>query len=406
MSYNPITFLGGGGTKLFDLKKQREFALNRVDSVLRTAKSADRDLTESESQEIDTLQTAVDGLSRKIHAIESKNTVKVNNSGALVIEGGRQFAIQPQKMLSHDYAEDFFSYISSAGQKIGAALYEGSDAAGGYAVPIIVDSQIVPLAPPDMGVRKLATVVPTVSDVKIPQKGSFGASTAKAENAAFTETDPTLSQITLSAFMSGNVQTASWELLQDVPLFQQFIIDDLLTGQQVYEEGRYVSGTGTGQPQGLIGNVGAGVTEEPDANGNLVSIAGLLDLIGTLKTVYHANAAFLMQRSTSTIIRKAQVQSNLFEPVWTRVGGQDYLFGYPVEYSASMPVAARGAAPILFGDFKRGYVIGDRGGSGINVKVLDQPLATQGQIQLLAYRRSDGRVRRSEAIQQYNVAAS
>ena len=38
---------------------------------------------------------------------------------------------------------------------------------------------------------------------------------------------------------------------------------------------------------------------------------------------------------------------------------------------------------MLFGDFKRGYVIGDRGGSGINVKVLDQPLATQGQIVLL-----------------------
>jgi hypothetical protein len=33
------------------------------------------------------------------------------------------------------------------------------------------------------------------------------------------------------------------------------------------------------------------------------------------------------------------------------------------------------------------------------VKILDQPLALQGQIALLAYRRSDGRVRRSEAIQ-------
>jgi HK97 family phage major capsid protein len=71
-----------------------------------------------------------------------------------------------------------------------------------------------------------------------------------------------------------------------------------------------------------------------------------------------------------------------------------------------MPTAARGNTPILFGDFKRGYIIGDRGGSGINVKVLDQPLATQGLIVLLAYRRTDGRVRRSEAIQSYTIAAS
>ena len=40
------------------------------------------------------------------------------------------------------------------------------------------------------------------------------------------------------------------------------------------------------------------------------------------------------------------------------------------------------------------------------MKVLDQPLAAQGQLQLLVYRRTDGRVHRSEAIQQYNVAAS
>lgn len=113
-----------------------------------------------------------------------------------------------------------------------------------------------------------------------------------------------------------------------------------------------------------------------------------------------------MARGTSTGIRKAQVQSNLFEPAWTRSNGQDYLFGYPVEYSSSMPAAARGNAPLLFGDFKRGYIIGDRGGAGINVKVLDQPLASAGQLQLLTYRRTDGRVRRSEAIQQYNVTAS
>jgi HK97 family phage major capsid protein len=138
----------------------------------------------------------------------------------------------------------------------------------------------------------------------------------------------------------------------------------------------------------------------------LVSIAGILDLIATLKSYYHPGASFLMTRATSTVIRKAQTQANLFSPAFTREGGVDRLFGYPVAYSANMPAAARGAAPLLFGDFKQGYVIGDRGGSGINVKVLDQPLASQGQVQILTYRRTDGRVRRSEAIQQYNITAS
>jgi HK97 family phage major capsid protein len=400
---------------LFDLKKQHHAAVSKADSIMALAENGKRELTTSEQNDIDVCMTAARVLAPQIAAVESKNTL----SGVLKRFGGAALMGGPangasgygplkteQLRLSGDYADAFFSYIASGGTQAHAALYEGSNSGGGYAVPIVVDDQIVPLAPNEMAVRQLATVVPTTSDMKIPQKGSFGTASGKAENAAFTEIDPTLSQITLSAFMGGIQETISWELAQDVPAFQQFAVTDMILACQMREEALYVTGTGTGQAQGLIGNVGAGVTEEPDAQGNLVSINGTLDILAALKSVYHPGASWLMSRATSVILRKAQAQANLFEPVWTRVGAQDFLHGYPVFYSSSMPTAARGVAPILFGDFKRGYVIGDRGGSGINVKVLDQPLAQQGQIVLLAYRRTDGRVRRSEAIQQYNVAAS
>ena len=314
-----------------------------------------------------------------------------------------------KKFFSTDYQSAFHAWLQSGGQTVNAALYEGSNPAGGYAVPVIVDDQIVPLAPQETAIRQLATVLPTTNDLKIPRKTAFGASALKAESGAtvnsFSENDPTIDSVTLSAFMAGNLIKLSWEIAQDVPDFQAFAVNDMLFSQQMLEEGLYVGGTGVGQAQGLIGNVGAGVTEEPDAQGNLISIDGTLDLIGSLKADYHANASFLMSRPTSILIRKAQRQANLYEPVWTRANGQD-LHGYPVAYAAAMPAAARGASPILFGDFKQGYVIGDRGGSAINVKILDQPFAAAGQLGLLAYRRTDGRVRRSEAIQQYNIAAS
>ena len=140
--------------------------------------------------------------------------------------------------------------------------------------------------------------------------------------------------------------------------------------------------------------MGAGTTQA-------LSLDGILDLIGTLKALYHSGASFLMQRATSIAVRKLQVTANLFAPVWTRVGGQDYLHNYPVEYSQPMPANSSTNTPILFGDFKRGYLIGDRGGSGIDVKILDQPKAKEGLLTLLAYRRMDGQLRRSEAIQGY-----
>jgi hypothetical protein len=51
-------------------------------------------------------------------------------------------------------------------------------------------------------------------------------------------------------------------------------------------------------------------------------------------------------------------------------------------------------------------LIGDRGGAGTFVKILDQPVATAGQTILLGYKRVDGRCRRSEAIQAITVSHS
>jgi HK97 family phage major capsid protein len=396
--------------QLVELHRQRKHAMNKADAIVAAAESAKRALTHEETMDFDACLTASTALSEKIKKLESTNTLRAQLNNGMLLPGtpgeGRRFDQTPKtKHLEAEYPDGFYDYLNSYGKRVSAAMYEGADAAGGYAVPIIVDDQIVPLAPQEMAIRNLASVIPTSSDIKIPTKTAFGTAAAKAETSAFAGTAPTLGQFVLSAFMAGVQNDCSWELLQDVPVFQQFMITDMVTAQQEFEENWYCNGSGTGQPQGLIGNVGTGVTEEADSNGNLVSIAGTLDLIGKLNALYHRNASFLMQRATSIIIRKAQVGANLFEPVWTRdADGTDRLHGYPVQFSNAMPAAAHGATPVLFGDFKRGYVIGDRGGSGINVKVLDQPKAADGLLTLLTYRRTDGRVRLAEAIQSYNVA--
>jgi HK97 family phage major capsid protein len=396
---------------LFELKQQKHSLMTNMDSLISNAERAGRALSVSESEDVDRSVAQVDELNGKIALIESRNTIsRLVNSDGMILPGAGAAASSRPTVLSPAYARDFFAWMQSGGEKASAALYEGQGSAGGFAVPVTIDGQIVPLAPKETGVRSVATIIPTTNDLRIPRQTAASVAAFKAESGAtansFTETGPVLDQFTLSAFMSGAFVKMSFELAQDVPSFEAFAVTDLLNAQQQLEESWYVSGTGINQAQGLIGNVGVGVTEEPDSSGNLVSIDGTLDLVGSLTATYHEGASFLMNRLTSILIRKAARQANLFEPVFTRSGGQDYLHNYPVAYSAAMPVAARGATPILFGDFKTGYVIGQRGGTGINVKILDQPLALQGQIALLAYRRTDGRVRRPEAIQAYTIAAS
>lgn len=395
---------------LFDLKKQHHHALNKAETIVKAAEAAGRELTDTEENDYQMAMAAVDALKPQIAKIERQNTIfqHVVNGKIIPAGGNLRHARTPNApvVLSEEYYNDFYTWIGSRGQQVSAGLYEGSGPAGGYIVPVIVEDQVVPLAPTEMGVRSVAMVIPTATDIKIPYGTAFGTAAGKPEGTGdgshlFTESDPTMGQFTLSAYMAGGFRSISWELTQDVPSFNSFAVTDLLLAQQMYEGGLYVTGTGTGQAQGLIGNTGTGVTGVLQGTDNYGSelLAATFDVQGTLNGLYHPGASWLMSRATGVAIRKAQMQANLFAPVWTRENGKDYLHGYPVTFDSFMPSIAAGHTPVLFGNFKLGYLIGDRGGSGISVKILDQPKAIEGMLVLLAYRRTDGRVRRSEAIQ-------
>lgn len=427
--------------KLFDMKSERASALMEAENLTVHAAVSHRDLTQGEQAKVEALQAKAAELAGAIAQSEGRNTLHgmIRNHGVGILAPGgapNPATVRSQPPMSAEYTGAFLAFLRSGGKQasselsegfdplfggyalpslpgVSAALYEGSGGAGGYTATVPTDPNIIPLAVPDLGVRSLARAIPTSNDIKLPSQTTFGTAGIKAESGAstntFTESDPTLSQITLSAWMMGLTHTVSWELLQDVSLFQEFGVRDLLNAVAIAEDGYFVTGTGTAQPQGLVGNTGTG-TALPylveSTGGYLLNATD--DVLGTLKGSYFPNAAWLMSRATAVAIRKAQRQANLFAASWTREGGRDFLHGFPVSYSANMPAlptaTSAGVVPILFGSFQDGYVIGDRGGAGTFVKILDQPLATAGQTILLGYKRVDGRVRRSEAIQAITIS--
>jgi len=271
-----------------------------------------------------------------------------------------------------------------------------------------------------LGIFDSAMVIPTATNLKIPVQSAFGTSALKAESGgssnAFGGSDPTLAQIELSAYMVGAQRIVSWELLQDVPTFTQFVVDDLLKAQRI-EEGSYLAtGSGSSQPTGIFGNTGNGTGSAYElvgttATDNATLLGSLFDVAASLKSVYQANASWIMSRATGLAIRRAQMQANLYAPVVaTDPDGTERILGRPVYFDVNAPALPSatnaGVIPILFGDFKQCYIIGIRGGGGINVKLLDQPLAQQGQLVILAYRRIDAQIRRSEAVQAITVSHS
>lgn len=312
---------------------------------------------------------------------------------------------------------------NGAFSRMNAATYEGtggnSDGSGGYAISIPTVEQIVPLAMPDLGIFDASLVIPTATDIKIPQQSSFGTSALKAEStgtiATFGGSDPALQQTGLSAFLVGALRLVSWELMQDVAVWQQFIVDDLLKGQRILEGSLLASGTGSSQPQGVFGNTGTGTGTAYELTGagtdGQILLNAIFEVTATLRGQYQAGASWIMSRATGLAIRKAQMQSNLFVPIVSvDADGTERILGKPVFYDVNAPALPSatnaGVLPILYGDFKAGNLIGIRGGAGINVKLLDQPWANQGQLGILCYRRLDARIRRSEAIQSITVSHS
>lgn len=410
--------------KLFELKQLHTAALDKAESFI----AHDRAMTPAETENMNNAMAEATALQAQITASEAINTLRAQAPAGRILPGtpNNPEAENEGRVLTSEYRRDFAAWAKSRGRVIGANMSLGLDSEGGFVfparrasavsyeggatsgatiVPVQVEQQIVELAPPEMGVETIATVIPTSFDMKFPRKATHGTAAAKAESGSsatsFTGTDATLDQFTLSAYMIGHPEDASWELLQDVNVFQSFMTQDILLSLAILKENWFVSGTGSGQAQGLIGNTGAGVTGVAAVSGSYGNplLDATFDVQGALNAIYHPNAKFLMARSTSIVMRKAQKQANLFEPIFTRINGTDYLHGYEVVYSTSMPAVGAASTPVLFGDFKAGYLIGHRGGSGVNVKILDQPKAIQGLLTVLGYQRVDGRVRRSEAIQ-------
>ena len=310
---------------------------------------------------------------------------------------------------SDEYISAFWNHFRDPSKGISMAAlgengptYVGTD--GGYLVPQRTDPTIPALAVNECSARKLSQVIVTDMDIKLPFQATKTVAAAKAEsrttNVPFAGTPPSFNTVTLSAYMAGVQVAATWELLQDVGALESFITADINRGMFNYEENVFINGTGTGQPLGYLNGAAT-------ANSAALGINSILDLTGDLKQAYYSNASFLMNRQVLIALVKSQIAANQFQNFVTwDDDGSARLLGYPVLFSSAMPTFAASpstSGAVLFGDFAAGWVIGDRGGSGIQAKVLDQVSAVNGVTIILGYHRTDQRCRIQEAVQLMTV---
>jgi HK97 family phage major capsid protein len=161
------------------------------------------------------------------------------------------------------------------------------------------------------------------------------------------------------------------------------------------EGNAFVSGNSVGKPQGILSNANV---ENVAKGGGALDGDSLISAAHNVKTEYSKNGTFVMNRSTVSAVRKLKDGGGqyIFQPGIYGMGIGSNILGHSIVEATDMPNVAGGTKPVIFGDFKRGYMIVDR----VNLSIMRDPFtqASSGNVRYIARRRVGGQVVLPEAL--------
>ena len=282
----------------------------------------------------------------------------------------------------------------NAANKIFGALAVGTDSAGGFTVSKEWSTQVIGRMKAFGGPRSVATILSTDGGNTINYPCSDGTTETGeliAENVTATEADATFSTVALGAYkFSSKFIAVPFELLQDSAIdIEKFVGDRLATRLGRSQGAFFTTGTGTGQPQGVVTAAGT-VTA---ALAGAISYGDLVELQHAVDPAYRAagKTAFMLHDSVLKVIRK--LLDSQGRPIWTpniEAGASSMLLGEKVVINQHMSaVTTTGAKSVLFGDFEQ-YVVRDAMQAQL-FRMTDSAFLKLGQVGFLAWMRADGR---------------
>lgn len=289
---------------------------------------------------------------------------------------------------------------------VGGGTPEGS--AGGFTVPDEFERQLVQALDENNVFRSIARVIQTNSGTRaIPVATDTGTATWVDEGGTITESDPTFSQKTLSAFKLATMVKVTNELLNDSAFdIAAYIAERFGIRFGNAEENAFLNGTGVSttqgtpsQPTGLLSSVTAG-TDTTTADHSTLTFDDIYKLYYALKSPYRAKASFMCHETVMLNLMMLKDTNGYIWKPGLEIGKPDTLLNHPIYTSAYMPAIAgtsadAGKKVILFGDFSY-YWIADR--QGRTVQRLNELYAVNGQVGFIGTQRVDGKLILDEAM--------
>jgi HK97 family phage major capsid protein len=270
----------------------------------------------------------------------------------------------------------------------------GTGSAGGFAVPDELMRAFERAMLTFGGMRQRCTVIRTETGADLPwptandtsQKGQI-----IAENAAANEQDVTFAQLVLNSYLySSKMIRVSVQLLQDAAINVAAVLGDML-GERIARitNEHFTTGTGSGQPNGIVTAATVGFTASNGTSQVTTwTYPSIVELEHSVDPAHRLNGAFMM--ADSSVKKTKQIVDSTGRPLWAAGiagGAPDTLLGYPIVVNQDVAAMAAGAKSVVFGDLSK-YLIRDV--LGVQLLRLDERYAEFHQVAFLAFARHDG----------------
>ena len=392
-------------SQILELREKRNKIWNTAKEFLDQKRGADGLVPAEAAAEYEKMEGDMVALGKEIERLERQAAYDLEMgkpTSSPILGAPTKPAEAKTGRASDEYKADFGNILRGK-PPINNVLSTSPDSDGGYLVPVEFERQIIVGLEEANVFRSLAKTITTSAERKIPVAATHSTAQWTAENAAYTESDPTFAQKTIDAFKLTDLAKVSNELLQDSMFdIEAYLAAEISRAFGVAEEEAFCVGNGTGKPTGVFTASGGqlGVTA---TSASAITVDNVIDLIYSLKSAYRRNAVFLMNDVTVSALRKLKDNNGayLWQPS-VQAGQPDRLLGYPLNTSPYAPVVAANALPIAFGDFSN-YWIADR--MGRTVQRLNELYAGNGQVGFIATERVDGKVILAEGIKLLKMGA-
>ncbi|MGS1116880.1 phage major capsid protein [Castellaniella sp. UC4442_H9] len=272
-----------------------------------------------------------------------------------------------------------------------------TDSEGGYTVPTTVASTILDALKAYGGMRAVAEVIRTTTGEAMNFPTSDGTSEKGeivGENTAATDADISFGVKNLPVYKySSKVVTIPWELLQDSSSdIEGFVRNRLQVRLGRITNAHFTTGSGTGQPTGLITAASVGVTGAVSATAK-ITYDDLVDVEHSVDPAYRRNASWMMHDDMLRLIRKVKDLDGrpIFVPGYEQGnpgGAPDRLLNRQITINQDMASPAVSAISLAFGDFSY-YKIRDVLAVTL-FRFTDSAYTKKGQVGFLAWMRSGG----------------